>query len=117
MPSSAVTLTHYLAECRTQVLGEIQAIIPRNRYRSVLYDQMLEYPLRVGKGFRPALCIATCRALGGRLQDVLRSAAVLELYHNAFLIPDDADDGSLMRRGYPTLHNAYGLAVAVNVGD
>jgi geranylgeranyl diphosphate synthase type II len=110
-------LGDYLAECRDLVLGQIREIIPNNRYRSVLYDLMLEYPLRLGKGFRPALCIATCRALGGRLQDVLQSAAVLELYHNAFLVHDDVEDGSLMRRGYPTLHQNYGTSIAVNVGD
>lgn len=111
------TLTRYLAECRELVLAEIRDIIPNNRYKSILYDLMLEYPLRLGKGFRPSLCIATCRALGGRLQDVLRTAAVLELYHNAFLLHDDVEDGSLLRRGYPTLHREYGVPIAVNVGD
>ena len=110
-------LTRYLAECRDLVMSEMQAIIPVNRYRPILYDLMLEYPLRLGKGFRPSLCIATCRALGGRLQDVLRTATVLEMYHNAFLLHDDVEDGSLMRRGYPTLHRDYGVPIAVNVGD
>jgi geranylgeranyl diphosphate synthase type II len=110
-------LTRYLDECRGLVQDEIKAIIPNNRYRPILYDLMLEYPLRLGKAFRPSLCIATCRALGGRIQDVLRSAAVIELYHNAFLIHDDVEDGSLMRRGYPTLHRDYGVPIAVNVGD
>jgi geranylgeranyl diphosphate synthase type II len=110
-------LTRYLSECRELVLDEIREIIPNNRYRSVLYDLMLEYPLRLGKAFRPALCIATCRALGGRVQDVLRTAAVIELYHNAFLVHDDVEDGSLKRRGYPTLHRDYGVPIAVNIGD
>lgn len=110
-------LSRYLAECRDLVLSEIQQIVPRNRYRSVLYDLMLEYPLRQGKAFRPALCIAACRGLSGRLQDVLRTASVLELYHNAFLLHDDVEDGSLMRRGLPTLHRDYGVPIAVNVGD
>lgn len=110
-------LKTYLDECRQLILDEIQDIIPDNRYRPILYDLMLEYPLRLGKAFRPSLCIATCRALGGRLQDILRTAAVLELYHNAFLIHDDLEDGSLMRRGSPTLHEDYGVPIAVNVGD
>jgi geranylgeranyl diphosphate synthase, type II len=113
----ASILEDYLTECRDLVLAEIREIIPSNRYRTILYDLMLEYPLRLGKGFRPALCIATCRALGGRLQDVLQTAAVLELYHNAFLVHDDVEDGSLMRRGNPTLHQDYGVPIAVNVGD
>ncbi len=78
---------------------------------------MLDYPFREAKGLRPALCIATCRALGGRLEAVVRSASVLELYHNAFLIHDDIEDESFLRRNRPTLHREHGVAVAVNVGD
>jgi len=88
-----------------------------SRYRGVLYDLMLEYPLRDAKGLRPALCIAVCRGLGGRLADALPTAAVLELYHNAFLVHDDVEDGSRLRRGKPTLHEAHGVPVAINVGD
>ncbi len=111
------SLRSYLSECRDLVLSEIKEIIPRNRYRPILYDLILDYPLRLGKAFRPSLCIATCRALGGRAQDALRTAAVLELFHNAFLVHDDIEDGSLMRRGYPTLHRDYGVPIAINVGD
>lgn len=111
------TLGDYLEECRALVMEEIEQIVPHNRYRPVLYDLMLEYPRRAGKALRPSLCIATCRAMGGRLQDVLRTAAVLELFHIAFLIHDDIEDGSLMRRGLPTLHKEYGVSVAINVGD
>jgi geranylgeranyl diphosphate synthase, type II len=110
-------LPRYLDECHQLVLEQLSGIIPRNRYWPILYGPMLEYPLRLGKGFRPSLCIATCRALGGRLEDVLPTAAVLEMYHNAFLLHDDVEDGSLMRRGQPTLHRLYGVPIAVNVGD
>jgi len=110
-------LKQYLEECRTLVLDEIHAIVPDNRYRPILYDLVLDYPLRMGKAFRPALCMATCRALGGRLEDVLPTAAVLELYHNAFLVHDDIEDRSLIRRGKPTLHLDYGVPIAINVGD
>jgi len=114
---SAAVLTEYLAEVRGLVLEEIRLLVSGRRYQGVLYDLMLDYPLRAGKSLRPALCIATCRALGGRLEDVLRTAAVIELYHNAFLIHDDIEDGSRTRRGLPTLHAAHGVPVAINVGD
>ncbi len=78
---------------------------------------MLDYPLREAKALRPALCVATCRALGGSLEGVLKSAAVLEFYHNAFLIHDDVEDDSERRRDSPTLHRAHGVPIAVNVGD
>jgi geranylgeranyl diphosphate synthase, type II len=115
---SAAELETYLADCRALTLRHLEEIIPRRgRYREVLYDLMLEYPLRVSKGLRPALCIAACRALGGAQEFVLRSAAVLELYHNAFLIHDDVEDGSETRRDQPTLHGTHGVPIAVNVGD
>jgi geranylgeranyl diphosphate synthase, type II len=111
------TLGAYLEECRKLVLDEIASITPRTRYGHRLYELMLEYPLRGGKALRPALCIATCRALGSHVEAVLRSAAVLELYHNAFLIHDDVEDGSELRRAEATLHRKYGVPIAVNVGD
>jgi geranylgeranyl diphosphate synthase type II len=115
---SEAELLTYLEECRALVVEEIRALVPRNpRYGPILYDLVLEYPLRHAKGLRPALCIATCRALGGSLEASLRSAATLELYHNAFLIHDDVEDGSELRRGHPTLHQAHGVPIAVNVGD
>lgn len=108
----------YLAESRTLVLDEIRRIIPRTRRPGhTLYDMMLDYPLREAKALRPALTIASCRALGGNLESVLRTAAALELYHNAFLIHDDIEDGSHLRRGKPTLHKKHGVPIAVNVGD
>jgi len=111
-------LDAYLAEARQLTLGEIRALVPRDeRYGPILYDLMLDYPTRSAKALRPALCIATCRALGGPLEAVLRSAATLELYHNAFLIHDDVEDGSESRRDAPTLHQSHGVPIAVNVGD
>jgi geranylgeranyl diphosphate synthase type II len=111
-------LNTYLTECRQLALAELREIIPqRGRCRPILYDLMLDYPLRAAKALRPALCIATCRALGGPLEAVLRSAAILELYHNAFLIHDDVEDGSELRRNRPTLHWTHGAPIAVNVGD
>jgi geranylgeranyl diphosphate synthase type II len=108
----------YLDECRRYVLDEIQSFVPRKSpYSAALYDLMLEYPLRNAKALRPALCIATCRALGGSLEGVLKSASVLEFYHNAFLIHDDVEDGSEKRRDKNTLHRDYGVPIAVNVGD
>lgn len=106
-----------LAWYRDLVLDRIQEIVPKNRYYRTLYGPMLEYPLREGKGFRPALCLSMCQACGGRLEDGLDTAASLEMFHNAFLIHDDVEDASESRRGYPTLHLKYGVPIATNVGD
>jgi geranylgeranyl diphosphate synthase, type II len=114
----AELLADYMIDCRTLVLEELERLIPRDqKYRPILYDLVFEYPLREAKALRPTLCIATCRALGGTVEAVARSATVLELYHNAFLVHDDVEDGSELRRDGPTLHREHGVSVAVNVGD
>ncbi|WP_437322382.1 polyprenyl synthetase family protein [Sorangium sp. So ce394] len=108
----------YLEEHRELVLEEIRRIIRAGSPGDDrAYRLMLDYPLRRAKGLRPALCIAVCRALGGELEEVLPSAAVVEMYHNAFLIHDDIEDGSLTRRGGPALHRTHGIPAAVNCGD
>ena len=98
-------------------LDMLMDYLPRKEPRRHLYDLVPNYPLRPGKGFRPGLCIATCKAFSGDMQLALRSAVALELFHNAFLVHDDIEDGSLYRRGAPTLYMQHGLGVALNVGD
>ncbi len=111
-------LAAYLGECRQLAVDEIRRMVGDTDPRSApFYDLMMEYPLRGAKGLRPALCLATCRALGGGLEAALPSAAVIELFHNAFLIHDDVEDGSERRRERATLHLDHGMPIAVNVAD
>jgi len=81
------------------------------------YDLVADYPRRGGKRMRPMLCLAACRLYGGASADALPAAVALELLHSAFLVHDDIEDGSTRRRGQPTLHEALGVARAINVGD
>lgn len=111
-------IQEYLREVRELVFQEIERIIPRGTpFDEDLYDLMREYPFRDAKMLRPAIAYAVCRALGGRAEAVLPTAAVLELYHNAFLIHDDVEDGSWERRDGPTLHQMAGVPLAINTGD
>jgi geranylgeranyl diphosphate synthase, type II len=82
-----------------------------------LYDLAASYPNRNGKGLRAALCLATCGALGGRTQRAVNQSVAIELFHNAFLIHDDVQDGSEQRRGAPALFREHGVPIAVNVGN
>lgn len=106
-----------LAEYKALTVAKLLAGIPSSEPRRYLYDLVPLYPLRPGKGFRPGLCLATCGAFGGAPESALNSAVALELFHNAFLVHDDVEDGSLSRRGLPTLAAEHGIAIAVNVGD
>jgi geranylgeranyl diphosphate synthase, type II len=106
-------LSRYAAITRPALLG----YLPSHEPRRYLYDIVPDYVLRGGKMLRSGLCIAVCRAFGGEIEGVLESAVAIELLHNAFLIHDDIEDGSEQRRGQPTLHELYGLPLALNAGD
>lgn len=107
----------YLERYRVITLGALLTSLPSREPRRHLYDLVGSYPTRMGKGLRPALCIASCRAFGGAVDRVLPTAVAIELFHNAFLVHDDIEDGSDYRRDRPTLHAQHGIGIAVNVGD
>lgn len=118
MSSAAVSglVPRLLEQYRDLTLDALLQQLP-NRSPAYLYDLIPSYPQRPGKGLRASLCLATCKALGGRLDRALNSAAAIELFHNAFLVHDDVQDESESRRGGPTLHAEHGIAIAVNVGN
>jgi geranylgeranyl diphosphate synthase, type II len=106
-------LAGYDALARRAALGYVRA----DGVSQYLRAPAAEYLERGGKGLRPALCLATCTAFGGEVADALPSAAAIELLHTAFLVHDDVEDDSDLRRGGPTLHRQYGRALAINAGD
>ncbi len=115
--SRTASVEEALDAYRRVAVDKLLAFLPDREPRAYLYDLIPSYPARPGKGLRPGLCIATCRAFGGSTAAVIDSAVAIELFHNAFLIHDDLEDGSEYRRGGPTLHLEHGLPIAVNVGD
>lgn len=106
-----------LGSYRDMTLQTLREWLPVKEPRRYLYDLMRDHLQRSGKGLRPALCLATCRAFGGRIEDALNSAAAIEVLHNAFLVHDDIEDGSEFRRTHRTMHREYGVPIAVNTGD
>jgi geranylgeranyl diphosphate synthase type II len=105
-----------LAHDRALVEAALRDAIPRTGPENH-YDMVADYPQRGGKRMRPVLCLASCRLHGGDPADALPAAVALELFHSAFLVHDDIEDGSTRRRGLPTMHQALGTARAINVGD
>jgi geranylgeranyl diphosphate synthase, type II len=81
-----------------------------------------EWLARAGKRWRPFLAVAAFQALrespSAALPDDIRKLAVaVECFHKASLIHDDIEDNDVMRYGEKTLHEDYGVPVALNVGD
>ena len=72
-----------------------------------------------GKRLRPAVLIAAAEACGGSRQGALPAAAALEMLHAYTLVHDDlpAMDDDDLRRGRPTVHIAFGEAIAILAGD
>lgn len=106
-------LTSYGEMARATLLNRL----PHDGPEGYLYTPMRDYIETSGKGLRPALLLAACEAFGGKPEDALTSAGVLELLHNAFLIHDDIEDESEFRRGRPCLHQRMGVPIAINTGD
>ena len=82
-------------------------------------DEMCKYVIRSGgKRVRPAVCILSYLACGGKdVQVPIRAGAGFEILHTASLIHDDIDDNGEIRRGRKTLHKQYTLTKALVAGD
>jgi geranylgeranyl diphosphate synthase, type II len=106
-----------LAAYRDLVQPLLMAVLPSREPTKYLYGPVRLHLACPGKGLRPALCIATCKAFGGDERAALPTAAALELLHNALLVHDDIEDESDYRRGQPTMHRTLGVPVAINIGD
>lgn len=84
-----------------------------------------------GKYFRPFITLASYDALKGSkgtqrdgpaqiesFPDAIKRIAVaIEIFHKASLVHDDIEDQDPFRYGRATLHNEYGIATAINIGD
>ena len=77
---------------------------------------------RRSKSLRGRLVAAGCELVGGvqtpeRRTAVTKAAAAMELLHAGSLIIDDIQDGSVQRRGGPSLHLVYGMPSALCTGN
>jgi geranylgeranyl pyrophosphate synthase len=70
-----------------------------------------------GKRVRPALTLLAGKMLGGSTERLITLAAAIELLHTATLVHDDLIDGSLLRRGMPTLNSQWTPGATVLTGD
>jgi geranylgeranyl diphosphate synthase type I len=71
------------------------------------YDKLTDFVLG-GKMVRGSLCIAISQLTHDNVSEqVIKTAAALELFHAALLIHDDIMDESLTRHSKPTIHEQY----------
>lgn len=109
----------YLARRADMVNRYLETLLPETTRPQRLFAAMNYSLLSGGKRLRPVLCIATAECFSVSAEDVLPSAAAIEMVHAYSLIHDDlpAMDNDDLRRGRPTNHKVYGEAVALLAGD
>jgi len=64
---------------------------------------------------RATLVLLACAASGGKIEDGMIPAALVEMIHNYSLVMDDLIDHGLVRRGKPTVRVQFGDSVALLV--
>lgn len=78
---------------------------------------------RGGKRWRPIMGMLYAELYGQNIRDFKESETLYkllgsaELIHNATLMCDDIEDGSLLRRGEPCTYLKYGVDVGLNTGN
>jgi geranylgeranyl pyrophosphate synthase len=128
-PTGAVTLAPesappglqaFLDEVRQLIDGELERrLAPPGPDPGRLGEAMHYAALGPGKRLRPAIAIAAAEACGGARTAALPVAAAIEMLHAYTLVHDDlpAMDDDDERRGRPTVHIAFGEAIAILAGD
>src|SRR5688500_11540860 len=120
-PSSAPReLSAFLDDVRTWIDRELAArLAPPADDPGRLVEAMCYAATGPGKRLRPAIVIAAAEACGGTREQALPAACAIEMLHAYTLVHDDlpAMDDDDERRGRPTVHVAFGEAIAILAGD
>lgn len=107
-------------------LEPVQELIKQVEYRMLSQSEGAHEQLALalnhlltsgGKRIRVGLTLLTGEMLGGNRDTLVTLAASLELLHTATLVHDDLIDGSLIRRGIPTINAQLSTPATVLTGD
>ncbi len=80
------------------------------------FQSPITYHFRTGgKRMRATLVLLACAASGGRIEDGMNPAALVEMIHNYSLVMDDLIDRGIVRRGKPTVRVQFGDSIALLV--
>ncbi|HEX3764102.1 MAG TPA: polyprenyl synthetase family protein [Kofleriaceae bacterium] len=120
-PTSAPPALHdFLEEIRRLIDADLdRRLAPPSEDPGQLIAAMHYAATGPGKRLRPAVLIAAAEACGAPRELALPAASALEMLHAYTLVHDDlpAMDDDDVRRGRPTVHIAFGEAIAILAGD
>jgi geranylgeranyl diphosphate synthase type II len=115
-PLNATQVRRYLDVRRNLVNRELQRLVGPGR-PATIYDPLRHTLSSGGKRLRALLVLLASNAVGGGDAAAVPAAVAIECLHNFTLIHDDVMDRSPVRRGKPTVHTKWNVAVAVLAGD
>jgi geranylgeranyl pyrophosphate synthase len=120
-PASAPpALAAFLDEVRALIDGELDRRLRPDADDPGRLCEAIHYAATgPGKRLRPALVLAAAEACGAPRSAALPAAVAIEMLHAYTLVHDDlpAMDDDDLRRGRPTVHVAFGEAIAILAGD
>lgn len=111
-----------ISELLAPVQTDLRAVEAQMRATSIDQHEAISFALdhllaAGGKRLRPALTMLASRLLKAPYARSISLAAAIEMLHTASLVHDDLVDGSLLRRGIPTLNAHWTPAATVLAGD
>jgi len=110
-------LSSQISESAEKVNSFIDKVVDIESEPQPLYRASRHIIEAGGKRLRPFLVLKSCKLVEGREEDAIPTAAALELLHTFTLIHDDIMDQDEKRRGVPTVHTRWGVAIAIVAGD
>jgi len=110
-------LSSQIAESAEKVNRFIEEVVDLESEPKTLYKAARHIIDAGGKRLRPYLVLKSCKLVGGKEEDAIPTAAALELLHTFTLLHDDIMDKDEKRRGVPTVHNQWGVPIAIVAGD
>jgi len=115
MTQRHIEMTDWVRE-DLQRVEDMLRVLPMIDYEIIVeaIDHLLDSG---GKRIRPMLTLLTSRLYPADADKVVALAAAVEMLHTATLVHDDLIDGSLMRRGSPTLNAIWTPGTTILVGD
>jgi geranylgeranyl pyrophosphate synthase len=113
-------LKTFFAECTRTIDEKLERFVPTEQTEPRKLHRAIRWSLFAGgKRFRPALVLAVGEAFGARKENLLCTAAAIEMIHTYSLVHDDlpAMDDDDLRRGRVTCHRKFDEATAILAGD
>ncbi|HEV2221530.1 MAG TPA: farnesyl diphosphate synthase [Candidatus Acidoferrales bacterium] len=115
-----MTQPAFFVEDQAVIEAALERLLPSETTPPPTIHQAMRYSVFAGgKRIRPILCLEAARLFSSERDGAATAGCALEFIHTYSLIHDDlpALDNDDLRRGKPTCHKKFGVAMAILAGD